>query len=85
MFPRVYIPSYLKFYFIYLYLNVWVVNIPYFVSCILVFKLFGSILDYFLIMCIKENHEIIHKYGYETAFILRKRRTEPKMLCLGYL
>lgn len=31
VFHSVYISSYLKFYFIYLYLNVWVVNIPFFV------------------------------------------------------
>lgn len=67
MFHRVYIPSYLKFYFIDLYLNVLVVNIPYFVTCILVFKVLSSI---FLITCIKKNHEIIHSYGYETAFVL---------------
>lgn len=34
VFYRVYILSYLRFYFIYLYLNILVVNIPYFVTCI---------------------------------------------------
>lgn len=39
-------------------------------SCILVFKVLSSILDSFLIMCIKENHEIIHNYGNDKAFVL---------------